>query len=158
MKSTALDSKKGAPSEAGLNESLDGLSIELGRISAEILSINSSFQAQMQQALADLQENLDMQYKERLNKALDQMREKAGAEARESLGQELKKDLAGKQVGQFDKAKKEIARIGKQMEDIEKDIAGMLDDPNIELAKVIRKRSELVELKAYLNGLRFVTQ
>ena len=72
MTATPLDGKKEIhPIEASLNESLDGLCMELSRISAEILSINSGFQDQMQQALDDLRENLEKQYQDRLKQALD---------------------------------------------------------------------------------------
>lgn len=141
MTATPLDRKKEIhPTEASLNESLDGLCMELSRISAEILAINSGFQDQMQQALDDLRENLETQYQDRLKQALDQPKKKG----------------AGNQGEQFEKARKEIERIGQQMAGIEKEIGAMLDDPGVELAKVIRKRTELVELKSYLNGLRFV--
>jgi flagellar biosynthesis/type III secretory pathway protein FliH len=141
MTSTPLDRKKSPhPTESSLNESLDGLCMELSRISAEILSINSGFQAEMQKALDDLRENIEKQYQDGLKQAQDQTRKKGPGNSGE----------------QFEKAKKEIERIGQQMAGIEKEISKMLDDPGIELAKVIRKRTELVELKSYLNGLRFV--
>jgi hypothetical protein len=31
----------------------------------------------------------------------------------------------------------------------------MLDDPSVELSRVMRKRTEQAERRAYLNGLRF---
>jgi hypothetical protein len=141
MASTRLDKRTEIPpTEASLDESLDGLCMELSRISAEILSINAGFQAQMQQALGDLRDDLAKQYQDRLKQPVEQSKKKS----------------AGNQGEQFDKARKEIERIGQQMAGIEKEISTMLDDPNIELAKVIRKRTELGALKSYLDGLRFV--
>jgi hypothetical protein len=141
MTSTRLDKKQeSAPTEASLNESLDGLCMELSRISAEILSVNAGFQAQMQQALGDLRDDLEKQYQDRSKQPVDQTKKKG----------------SGNQGEQFEKARKEIERIGQQMAGIEKEISTMLDDPGVELAKVIRKRTELVELKSYINGLRFV--
>src|SRR5436190_16866915 len=104
MTATPLDGKKEIhPIEASLNESLDGLCMELSRISAEILSINSGFQDQMQQALDDLRENLEKQYQDRLKQALDQPQKKVGNQGEQS-----------------EKARKEIERIGQQMAVIEK--------------------------------------
>jgi hypothetical protein len=141
MTSTRPDKKKEiSPTEASLDESLDGLCLELSRISAEILSINAGFQDQMQQALGDFRDDLEKQYQDRLKQPVDQTPKKS----------------SGNQGEQFVKARKEIERIGQQMAGIEKEISTMLDDPNIELAKVIRKRSELAALKSYLDGLRFV--
>ena len=42
-----------------------------------------------------------------------------------------------------------------QIQGVSKEIAAMLDDASIELSKVMRKRTEQAELKAYLDGLLF---
>jgi hypothetical protein len=133
-------------SEDTLSESLDSLGIELSRISAEILSINSGFQVQMQQVLADVRENMETQYREQFEQARLELRAKLEKEIRES---------SGKQGELLAKAKKEIERVCQQMDSIDKEIAAMLEDSNTELAKVIRKRADLAELRSYLNGLRF---
>ena len=51
-----------------LHEPLDSLSLELARISAEIQSINSGFQEQMQHALIEARTAVDKQYRVRLER------------------------------------------------------------------------------------------
>jgi hypothetical protein len=49
----------------------------------------------------------------------------------------------------------EMKRAAAQLEKVESEIGAMLDDPFVELSKVMRKRAEQSDLKAYLAGLRF---
>ena len=49
----------------------------------------------------------------------------------------------------------EIERVLAQIDGVTGKIAAMLDDPSIKLSKVMRKRTEQAELRAYLDGLRF---
>jgi hypothetical protein len=51
--------------------------------------------------------------------------------------------------------KREIARIAVQLELVGQEIDSMLEDPGVELSRVIRKKAEQSELTAYLDGLRF---
>src|SRR5439155_24387162 len=77
MTPTARDilNKEAAVPEESLQEPLDSLSIELGRISAEIQSINSGFLVQMQQVVAEVRTAIERQYKAKFDKALDEARE-----------------------------------------------------------------------------------
>src|SRR5438093_12365103 len=98
MTPTSRDTQKDAAMrEESLHEPMDSLSIELGRISAEIQSINSGFQAQMQDALADARAaiqvralaearaSLEVQYRERFDKAIEEVQE----QVRLDVGQEF---------------------------------------------------------------------
>jgi hypothetical protein len=146
--------KDAVRSDESLHEPLDSLSIELGRISAEILSINSGFQAHMEQVLAQTRETFERQYQERLDTCVGELRE----QLRSTIEDELRKDFEAELQARFahvTDAQKEIERVTAQLEGIAKEIVTMLDDPSIELAKVMRKRTEQAELKAYLVGLRF---
>src|SRR5438874_6545213 len=91
MTPTARDilNKEAAMPEESLQEPLDSLSIELGRISAEIQSINSGFQAQMEQALNQTREGLEKQYQGRLEESLQNLRE----QIRSQIEGELRKDF-----------------------------------------------------------------
>jgi hypothetical protein len=137
-----------------LHEPLDSLSIELSRISAEIQSINSGFQAGMQQAIIDARAVIESQYKERFRISLDEAREKLRAEIKEEFRQNFEIELKAR-VARLGEAQAEIELVTARLEGISREIATMLDDPSIELSRVMRKRTELTELKAYLNGLRF---
>ena len=155
MTPTSRDIKNEAtvPDNA-LSEPLDGLSIELGRISAEIQSINSGFQAQMQQALSDARIAIENEYRIRFDKSIQVLREQIRIQIREELEKEYQQELE-RRIAHLGEVQKEIERVTVNLEGITKEIAAMLDDPSIELSKVMRKRTEQAELKTYLNGLRF---
>jgi predicted ATPase len=139
-----------------LGEPLDSLSIELGRISAEIQSINSGFQAQMEQAVAQVRESLENQYRLRLEKSVDEVRAQVRTEVELEMRRDFEVELHAR-ISQLAGVETEIARVMAQIEGVTKEIAAMLDDPSIELSRVMRKRTEQAELKAYLDGLRFST-
>jgi predicted enzyme involved in methoxymalonyl-ACP biosynthesis len=152
---TSRESKKEVPlPDDVLREPVDSLSIELTRISAEIESINSGFQAQMQQVVAQVRESIENEYRARMDRALIQLRE----QIRQETEQELRKDFEAElnaRIEHLGDVQKEIERVRTQVEGVTKEIAAMLDDPSIELSRVMRKRTEQAELKAYLDGLRF---
>jgi hypothetical protein len=156
MTPTSRDRQNEEPavSSDSLNEPLDSLSIELGRISAEIQSINSGFQAQMQQVFAEARAAIENQYKAKFEKTLSELREKVRLELTEELQKKFEAELR-ERMGYLSAVEVEMAKVTAQLEAVAREIAAMLDDPSIELSKVMRKRSEQAELKAYLNGLSF---
>ena len=137
-----------------LQEPLDSLSIELGRISAEIQSINSGFQVQMQQVVAEVRAAIEIQYKAKFEQALDGVREQNRLEVTEELRKNFEAELK-ERIGHLETGHVEMQKVTTQLESVAREIAAMLDDPSIELSKVMRKRAEQAELKAYLEGLRF---
>jgi len=152
---TFRDLKKDVPSQDDLlREPLDSLSIEMSRISAEIQSINSGFQAQMEQVVAQVRESLENEYRTRMEKALNEVREQIRNETEEELRKDFDAQLRSR-IAHLTEVEKEIERVRTQIEGVTKEITTMLDDPSIELSKVMRKRTEQAELKAYLDGLRF---
>jgi hypothetical protein len=140
--------------EESLQEPVDSLSIELARISAEIQSINSGFQAHMQQALAQTREAFEKQYQERLDRSVGELREQLRSTIEDELRKEFEAALQTR-IAHLAEVPKEIERVTTQLEGFTKEIVTMLDDPAVELSKVMRKRTEQAELKAYLTGLRF---
>jgi len=140
--------------EETLHEPLDSLSIELGRISAEIQSINAGFQAQMEQTLAQTREASEKHYQERLDRSLGELREQIRSTVEEELRKDFEAALQARLARQGD-VKKEIERVTAQLESIAKEVLAMLDDPSIELSKLMHRRTEQTELKAYLVGLSF---
>jgi len=155
MTPTSIDRQnEPAVNHHSLQEPLDSLSIELGRISAEIQSINSGFQVQMQQVFAETRAALESKYKAEFDKALLDARE----QVRDQLTEELRKNFEAEmkeRLGHLETVHAEMIRVTAQLEGVAGEIATMLDDPTIELSRVIRKRSEQAELKAYLAGLSF---
>ena len=155
MTPTSRDIRTDPPSpDALLREPLDSLNIELSRISEEIRSINSGFEAQMQQVVAQVRESIENEYRDRLERSLNETRE----QVRRDTEEELKKDFEAKlhaRMGHLAEIEKEIERVRAQIEGVTREITAMLDDPSVELSRVMRRRTEQAELKAYLHGLRF---
>jgi hypothetical protein len=137
-----------------LNEPLDSLTIELRRISAEIQSIDSGFQAQMQEVLAQSQRVLEQQFQEKLELSVREARDQLRAEIEGEMRKDFEAELEAR-IARGGEVQKEIDRVAALIEETTKEIARMLDDPSIELSKVMRKRTEQAEMKAYLTGLRF---
>jgi hypothetical protein len=137
-----------------LQEPLDSLSIELGRISAEIQSINTGFQIQMEQVVAEARNAIESQYKAKFDKALSDVREDVRLELTEEFRKNFEAELKDR-IGHLEVVRSEMTKVTAQLEGVAREIAAMLDDPSIELSKVMRKRSEQAELKAYLAGLSF---
>ncbi len=107
------------------------MNIELTRISEEILSINSGFQDQVRRALE---------------------------EVRDAVREEVQKELSAELERRTEKSKvvqAEIQRVMIALDAIAVEISKMIDDPAVELSRVIRRKSQQAELKAYLEGLRF---
>ena len=141
-------------SRDSLHEPLDSLGIELSRISAEIQSINSGFQVGMQQAIIDARHAMEKDYQERFERAMGTAREQIRIEVREELRKAFEFEL-NERIANLNGAEEEIARVTSQLESTSREIGTMLDDPSIDLSRVMQKRKEQAELKAYLEGLRF---
>ena len=137
-----------------LHEPLDSVGIELSRISAEIQSINSGFQVGMQQAIIDQRHAMEKEFQERFERAMVTVREQIRVEVREELRKAFEFEL-NERIANLNGAEEEIARVTSQLESTSREIGTMLDDPSIDLSRVMQKRKEQAELKAYLEGLRF---
>lgn len=118
-----------------LREPLANLAIEITRVSQELHSINAGFQAQMLQALADVQRAMETEFKVRLDRELRATREEL--------------------ITRLGAIEAEIGRVSGLLESISAEIAAMIDDPNTELSKVMRKKAEESVLRSYLDGLKF---
>src|SRR5262249_4425827 len=146
--------RKGRLPEDSLGEPLDSLAIELGRISAEIQSINSGFQVHMQQVLAETRSTFEKQFETRVDQCVDQLRDQMRVEIRTELETEFRKQTAERDA-HLETVKRQIEKINSEIEAIGDEITKMLADPSVELSKVMRKHTKQAELKAYLDGLRF---
>src|ERR1051326_5255647 len=97
--------------EEVLRESASSLTMELRRISEEILSINSGFQVQLKRALDD---------------------------ARIAIREEVQKELSVELEKRSEKSRAiqtEIQRVMIALEAIAEEIAQMIDDPGVELSR-----------------------
>jgi len=137
-----------------LHEPLDSVGIELSRISAEIQSINSGFQVGMQQAIIDARHAMEKDYQERFERAMGTAREQIRIEVREELRKAFEFEL-NERIANLNGVEEEVARVTSELESATKEIGAMLDDPSVDLSRVMQKRKEQAELKAYLEGLRF---
>ena len=118
-----------------LREPLANLAVEMTRVSAEIQSINAGFQAQILQVLAEVQRAMENEFQVRLDRELRAVREQL--------------------VGRLAVIESEIQRVTGLLDSISAEIASMIDDPNTELSKVMRKKAEESVLRSYLDGLKF---
>jgi hypothetical protein len=141
-------------SEDSMREPLDSLGIELTRISAEIQSINSGFQEKMQETVALMRDEIENDYRIRMEKRISELHQQIRTELEGQLRKEFDAELKAR-TGNVDQVQKEIARVLGQIQDVSNEIGAMLDDPSIELSRVMRKRTEQAELKSYLDGLTF---
>src|SRR5207245_7993130 len=87
-------------------------------------------------------------------KSLGEVREQIRNETEEELRKNFEAELHAR-IEHLSEVQKEIERVRTQIEGVTKEITAMLDDPSIELSRVMRKRTEQAELKSYLDGLRF---
>src|ERR1700692_4250842 len=101
--------KDAAMPEESLHEPLDSLSIELGRISAEIQSINSGFQAHMEQAIAQTREAFERQYQERVDRCVSELREQLRSTIEDDLRKEFETKLQAR-IAHLTDVQKEIER------------------------------------------------
>jgi len=125
-----------------LNDPAEFLSAELSRISTEIQSVNSAVQAQLQQTVAKMRSAMEVHFRTVLKKSV------------ERLDEQFDRELQRRSTS-LPKVEKEISRVTTELENATNEITGMLNDPSVELSKVIRKRAEQAELRAYRAGLQF---
>jgi hypothetical protein len=121
--------------ETEVQEPVATSGVELGRISAEIQSVSAGFQAQLLQALAEMREAMEREFNSRLEQETEAVR--AGLLLQSADGT------------------KEIDRITAQLDAISSEISAMVDDPDVELSLIMRKKAEESILRAYLDGLKF---
>ena len=134
-------------------EPLETLSIELSRISAEIQSISSGFQAHIQLAVAESGAVVENQYRAQMEKSLAELREQLVAQIRQELRKEFEAELDSR-LSHLAEVQQEITRVTTNLDAVANEIALMLDDPTVDLSHVMRKRNEQAVLKSYLEGLR----
>ena len=133
-------------------EPLETLSIELSRISAEIQSISSGFQAHIQLAVAESGAVMESHYRAQLEKSLAELREQLTAQIRQEVRKEFEAELQSR-FGHLAEVQLEITRVTANLDKVANEIASMLDDPTVNLSHVMRKRNEQAVLKSYLDGL-----
>jgi hypothetical protein len=86
------------------------------------------------------------------------MREAVATEVRESLWQEFQIQLhrSMEDVRQRDNAiAEELNRKETEFENMNRETAAMIEDPDVEIAKVIQRNVKQSELQAYIRGLRY---
>jgi hypothetical protein len=118
-----------------LREPLANLAVEMTRVSAEIQSINAGFQAQIVQVLAEVQRAMENEFQVRLDRELRAVRQQL--------------------IGKLAVIETETQRVAALLESLSAEVAMMIDDPNTELSKVMRKKAEESVLRSYLDGLKF---
>jgi exonuclease VII large subunit len=151
------------PSEL-LVEPLSLLSSRLGEIAASITQLDHSHAEQMENAAARIRDrivaDLQNQYRNQVETAMQALREEfekrmrsAAAEwdaERQSLVAEIGKRSQGSSP-----LTEEVAQTEATLEALQKKIREMLDDPAVELSRLMQENARQEELQAYLKGLKF---
>ena len=92
--------------------------------------------------------------KARLEKSLQEVRDQVRIEITEELRKEFEAQLH-QRIAHLSETEAETERVAGKLEGVAKEITAMLDDPSVDLSRVMQKRKEQAELKAYLDGLRY---
>lgn len=58
-------------------------------------------------------------------------------------------------IGRLEDLHQEIERVNNLLETVSKEIDTMLNDPNVELSRIMRQKTEQTVLRAYLDGLNY---
>ena len=116
--------------------------------------LETDYQAQFQQAMADAHAALENQYRVRIERAIEESREQLSAEIGEKIRKEYEAELR-KRIAHLEEVREEIARIVGVLENSTAEINRMVEDPSVQLSLVMRKKTEQSELQAYLAGLRY---
>jgi len=108
---------------------------ETGDVSAEIQSIHTGFQAQLVQSLTEMQRSMERDFTARLDQAVELVRQ----------------DL----ITRINDIRLEIQRVEDLLNTVSREIDEMIEDPNVELSRIMRQKTEQSVLRAYLDGLKF---
>jgi iron-sulfur cluster repair protein YtfE (RIC family) len=167
--------------EETFREPLSNLAVDLTRVSAELHSINAGFQAHLLQALGEMQRAMQKESQARLEREIQATRQQVAkslqTEFQNRLAQEVqatRDEMTSRLETEFQTrlereieatreqllprvtdVQKEITRVAAQLEAVTTEIVQMLDDPNAELSRVMRKKAEESILRSYLDGLKF---
>lgn len=153
-----------------LIEPLSVLSAELVDMANRLQSVRTAHVASIEAAAAQLQISLREQITESLQQRLDadfqkavqviraefderlRTAEAAWAEERQSLSKEIEHL---RRSGDTRELSVEIAQAETALIQLRSTIGEMLDDPHIEISKLLRARTRETELQTYIRGLQF---
>jgi hypothetical protein len=124
----------------------------------QLLSTLREFTEEVQSGIfAQLQSTLAAQAP-KFQEIYTKMREAVAIELRESLRQEFQRELQRSldSSAQRDNAiQEELNRKEAEFDDMNRETIAMIEDPDVEIAKVIQRNVKQSELQAYIKGLRY---
>lgn len=128
---------------------------EIGDIELRVQpDLETDYQTQFQQAMADAHAALENQYRVRIEKGIEESRKQLSVEIGEKVRKEHEAELR-KRIAHLEEVRGEIARVLGLLENSTAEIKRMVEDPAIQLSLIMRKKTEQSELGAYLAGLRY---
>jgi hypothetical protein len=116
--------------------------------------METDYQAQFQQAMADAHAALENHYRLQIKKTTEELRTQLTAEIVEKVRKEFEAELR-KRIDHLDEVRAEIARVLGLLENSTAEINAMIEDSRVQLSVVMRKKTEQSEMQAYLAGLRY---
>ncbi|HEY2381088.1 MAG TPA: hypothetical protein VGK48_07885 [Terriglobia bacterium] len=149
---------------ASFRAPLDELARDLSRIAS------GNYVARMKEAMIEMRETISREVTERMRKeadanfrsAIDGVRQQfqdrlqqTQSDFERERAQLLKELETLKRTDVTAKLQSELNRTNQALQNVTAEIAQMLDDPDVELAKVIRQNAVQNEMKAYARGLSY---
>ena len=144
-------------------EALSLLASELSGISARIQQLERSHFERMETAAAKLREqitaDLKNQHRAEIQSGIQIIREqyeqrlRSAAAQWEAERQSLSEDLARQRNSS--KVAQEVKQTEAALEELQKEIQAMLDNPTVDLSRVMQESARQQQLQAYLKGLKF---
>ena len=144
-------------------EALSLLASELSGISARIQQLERSHFERMETAAAKLREqitaDLKNQHRAEIQSGIQIIREqyeqrlRSAAAQWEAERQSLSEDLARQRNSS--KLSQEVEQTEATLETLQETIQTMLDNPTVDLSRVMQEKARQQQLQAYLKGLKF---
>ncbi len=168
--SEQLLSEPAADPNAAVVDAVAELISDLGtRIAAEMSRIQQDQGPKLQEALAAFRESVRQElagkmrdeFETRFRESMDVSKRQFAQKLQEAAASvEQERNQMQEEISAARKRAMEISAelIGKQseLEHMNRETASMVEDPNIELSKIIRHNAVVSELAAYIRGLQFL--
>lgn len=142
-------------------EPLSLLSSQLGEIAASILQLKRSHLQQMENAASELVSDLQNRHQAQYDTGIQILREGFEESLRSATAQwEAERQLLQDEIERLrrqtsSELTQEVTQTEAALEALQQKIGDMLDDPDVELSRVMQEKARQQELQAYLKGLKF---
>ena len=158
-----------APTDPVIQAFSDFVSDIGARIANELRSAEQFQAARLLETLAALRDSVRRELSENLREEFESRFRESMAAAKQQFTEKLQEASARLEeersqfLGEIDTARRRASEISaeliskqSELEHLNRETAKMVEDPNIELSKIIRHNAKISELKAYVQGLHYL--